>query len=174
MLTERQDASDRRQNNVKRQQSAFLSLECRRRIVGVLEDLFQSVKKEHGREIRKTRRAKMKMNKQQARRCENELSSDAAAAASPANGPAPSQPTEKASVGSTIARAAGKYGGYTQELLCYIPQLVYCMRFSLPLTRSPLANFLIRVAIEGGPVLRNQIYWTLQQKVVWKPVTRDA
>ena len=132
LLTQKEDEKERYQNSINRQQPTFLSIECRKRIVGVLHSLFQSSKKEQT-------------------VCESRIDRTATAGKS-----------KRSSVLKSHSLASsGKYGIHTQELLCYIPQLVYCLRFSPPLAQSPLADFLIQLASEGGTVLQNEIYWTL-------------
>ena len=123
----------------------FLSVECRRRIVGVLRLLF----------VKCQRSMRKRIAKRQA-------AAEAAAKAGDEGTAAPTSSSSSTAAAVAAVAAAVPMSTKTQELLCYIPQLVYCLRFSPPLPRSPLADFLVEVARDGGPVLRHQVFWSLE------------
>ena len=59
--------------------------------------------------------------------------------------------------------------------VCYIPTLIYCLRFASPnIEHSPLATLICDIAISGTRRCRNQIYWCLSVAAAQDPASSDV
>jgi ribosomal protein L18 len=58
--------------------------------------------------------------------------------------------------------------------ICYIPNLIYCLRFApTNLDNSPLAKLIIDIALHGGVQLRNEVFWSLTVASTYDPAGSD-